>query len=82
MTLKRHFLALDRVVWRIEHQNRSSRFRWVLLEETNKIKKLTELVYVAPWQVGPCSSDDGELYPMRSTSERSVERSIDFGLRG
>jgi hypothetical protein len=34
-------------------------------------KKITELVYVAYWRVGPSSSDDGALYPVRSTPEPS-----------
>jgi hypothetical protein len=73
MTPERYFFELDRVVWRIDRQNRQSRFRWALLQGTNKIEneKLTELVYVAPWRVGPCSSEDGELYPMRCTPECS-----------
>jgi len=37
-TPKRHFLARDRVFWRIDRQNRPSRFCWARWQETNKIK--------------------------------------------
>jgi hypothetical protein len=38
-TPKRHFLAQDRVVWRVNRQNRPSRFYWAGWQQTNKIKK-------------------------------------------
>jgi hypothetical protein len=76
-TLKRHFHAQDRVVWRKDRRNRPSLFCWARWQETNKRnnkkgKKLTETLYVDPLWAGPLWSADDDLWPVRSSFERII----------